>query len=143
MELSMDPMYLGSKVTSTSHSLDWEWMFYGFFVMICFGLSGLFGAMWYNLGTRAKPVWAQKTAFECGFDPLSSSWSPFSLRFFLLAMIFLAFDVEMVLFFCVVYSKGMFWLGMSSYLKFLLVLFMVVLFLGLVHEENEGSLEWK
>lgn len=32
---------------------------------------------------------------------------------------------------------------MSYYLKFLLVVFIAVLFFGLIHEENEGSLEWK
>nr|UPX89132.1 NADH dehydrogenase subunit 3 [Bankia sp. TBF03]UPX89144.1 NADH dehydrogenase subunit 3 [Bankia sp. TBF05] len=143
MGSGVDLVCLGTETSSVESFLEWEWFFYGVFVLVCLGLSCLFGAMWYNLGTRAKPVWAQKTAFECGFDPLSSSWSPFSLRFFLLAMIFLAFDVEMVLFFCVVYSKGMFWFGMSSYLKLLLVAFMLILLLGLVHEENEGSLEWK
>ena len=56
-------------------------------------------------------------------------------------MIFLAFDVEMVLFFCVVYTKGMVWMRISFYMKFLLVFFMLILFAGLVHEENEGRLE--
>nr|YP_010393090.1 NADH dehydrogenase subunit 3 [Bankia setacea]UPX89072.1 NADH dehydrogenase subunit 3 [Bankia setacea]UPX89084.1 NADH dehydrogenase subunit 3 [Bankia setacea]UPX89096.1 NADH dehydrogenase subunit 3 [Bankia setacea]UPX89120.1 NADH dehydrogenase subunit 3 [Bankia setacea] len=143
MDLSMYGNYLGTTVEVSTNGLEWEWMFYGFFVIVCLLLSCAFGGLWYNLGARVKPVWAQKTAFECGFDPLSSSWSPFTLRFFLLAMIFLAFDVEMVLFFCVVYTKGMVWMSMSFYMKFLLVFFMLILFAGLLHEENEGSLEWK
>lgn len=56
-------------------------------------------------------------------------------------MVFLAFDVEMVLFFCVIYTKGLSMVGLSYYIKFLLVVFVMVLFFGLVHEDNEGRLE--
>nr|UPX89168.1 NADH dehydrogenase subunit 3 [Dicyathifer mannii] len=120
-----------------------EWFFLHGFILVCLALSFVFGMLWYFVGARVKPVWAQKTAFECGFDPLSSSWAPFTLRFFLLALVFLVFDVEMVLFFSVVFSKGVYLGGLSYFMKFLLVFFLVILFVGLLHEENEGSLDWK
>nr|AYP41008.1 NADH dehydrogenase subunit 3 [Nodularia douglasiae] len=79
--------------------------------------------------------------FECGFDPIGSSRVPFSLRFFLLAVIFVVFDVEIVLLFPVVMMMGSCWMWIGSYLA--LLGFLVLLFGGVVHEWREGSLEWE
>lgn len=75
--------------------------------------------------------------FECGFDPKSSSRLPFSLRFFLIAMIFLIFDVEIALLLPAVitlfYSDLIFWFIICS-------VFLLILLLGLYHEWNQGAL---
>lgn len=112
------------------------------FLGFCAGVVLGFCALWFGVSTRVKMVRAsQKAAFECGFDALSNSWAPFTLRFFILAMIFLVLDVEMVLFFSVVYSKGVYLMEVSALMKLLLLVFLALLFVGLVHEENEGGLE--
>nr|YP_010230554.1 NADH dehydrogenase subunit 3 [Euwallacea fornicatus]QSV10218.1 NADH dehydrogenase subunit 3 [Euwallacea fornicatus] len=77
--------------------------------------------------------------FECGFDPKNSARLPFSLHFFLIAIIFAIFDVELTLFLpLVLLTKSM---NLSS-LLLCLTLFIVILLYGLFHEWNQGALNW-
>nr|YP_010835871.1 NADH dehydrogenase subunit 3 [Pila virens]WGC89390.1 NADH dehydrogenase subunit 3 [Pila virens] len=81
----------------------------------------------------------KNSPFECGFDPLKSARLPFSLRFFLLAIIFLVFDVEVVLLFPVLSSVNY---SFSIVSLFAVGIFLLVLIVGLFHEWSEGSLDW-
>nr|YP_010400332.1 NADH dehydrogenase subunit 3 [Indothais sacellum]UQS76031.1 NADH dehydrogenase subunit 3 [Indothais sacellum] len=91
------------------------------------------------LAKRAISDREKSSPFECGFDPIKSARLPFSLRFFLLAIIFLIFDVEIVLLFPILIS-------MTSSFSFAVVIslfiFLMILIVGLFHEWNEGSLDW-
>nr|QXF68536.1 NADH dehydrogenase subunit 3 [Yersinia mexicana] len=81
----------------------------------------------------------KNSPFECGFDPISSSRLPFSLRFFLIAIIFLIFDVEIALILPITiisnYCSLLTWTLTS-------ILFILILLIGLYHEWNQGSLMW-
>nr|QSF20366.1 NADH dehydrogenase subunit 3 [Mactra sp. WB-F]WIM35470.1 NADH dehydrogenase subunit 3 [Mactra sp.] len=94
------------------------------------------------LGQRVRRNSDKLVSFECGFDPMSSSRSPFSFRFFVLALLFLIFDVEVVMIISFCYSLGMSFFSLSSLSCFYFFLFFLILLLGLVHEANEGSLDW-
>nr|YP_010946849.1 NADH dehydrogenase subunit 3 [Rhabdoblatta nigrovittata]WGO57606.1 NADH dehydrogenase subunit 3 [Rhabdoblatta nigrovittata] len=81
----------------------------------------------------------KSSPFECGFDPKSSARLPFSLRFFLIAVIFLIFDVEIAL------LLPMTIIMLSSNMKSWFIIsmtFLIILLIGLYHEWNQGSLEW-
>lgn len=75
--------------------------------------------------------------FECGFTPKSIPRLPLSLRFFLVAIIFLIFDVELVLLFPIVRR-------IANSLPLVIILtiriFLIILILGLYYEINQGSL---
>nr|ABL09068.1 NADH dehydrogenase subunit 3 [Odontoglaja guamensis] len=81
------------------------------------------------------------SAFECGFDPISNSRSPFSTRFFMLIVIFLIFDVEVALIFPIL-SMTSYFTSTTSLLSFSFFIFLLVLTLGTFHEMNEGALDW-
>nr|UFR82870.1 NADH dehydrogenase subunit 3 [Jumnos ruckeri] len=77
--------------------------------------------------------------FECGFDPKSSSRLPFSIQFFLIAVIFLIFDVEITLLIPLILT-----IKSCNFLSYfyILIIFISILLLGLYHEWNQGALNW-
>nr|WIL79945.1 NADH dehydrogenase subunit 3 [Tenerus flavicollis] len=81
----------------------------------------------------------KNSPFECGFDPKSSARTPFSLHFFLIAMIFLIFDVEITLIlpFIIV-------IKMTNFMNFIYITFFTIFILsaGLFHEWKQGALNW-
>nr|WNH36585.1 NADH dehydrogenase subunit 3 [Nasutitermes sp. 3 MLW-2023a] len=81
----------------------------------------------------------KSSPFECGFDPKNSARLPFSSRFFLIAVIFMIFDVEIALLLpmpiTMLTSNMKSWMMISS-------VFLLILIIGLYHEWNQGSLEW-
>nr|YP_009450289.1 NADH dehydrogenase subunit 3 [Notonecta chinensis]AOW68979.1 NADH dehydrogenase subunit 3 [Notonecta chinensis] len=77
--------------------------------------------------------------FECGFDPKSSSRMPFSIQFFLIAVLFLIFDIEIVIILPMVITLT------NSMIKMWFItitMFVIILLMGLFHEWKNGILEW-
>nr|YP_009865014.1 NADH dehydrogenase subunit 3 [Linuparus trigonus]QKE42652.1 NADH dehydrogenase subunit 3 [Linuparus trigonus] len=81
----------------------------------------------------------KSSPFECGFDPLGSARIPFSLRFFLIAVIFLIFDVEITLLLplvSIVELTNIFTWTLTG------LAFLLILLFGLYLEWINGALEW-
>nr|YP_009971753.1 NADH dehydrogenase subunit 3 [Cucujus mniszechi]QNG56463.1 NADH dehydrogenase subunit 3 [Cucujus mniszechi] len=81
----------------------------------------------------------KNSPFECGFDPKSSPRTPFSLQFFLIAVIFLIFDVEITLLLPIILL-----IKITNMINFIIVFFffILILLLGIYHEWNQGALNW-
>nr|APF47489.1 NADH dehydrogenase subunit 3 [Choeras grammatitergitus] len=81
----------------------------------------------------------KNSPFECGFEPFESSRLPFSIHFYLVGVLFLIFDVEIVLLFPMMNS-----LKILNYLNWLFIslMIMLILYLGLEFEKSEGILKW-
>nr|YP_010397518.1 NADH dehydrogenase subunit 3 [Sympotthastia takatensis]UQJ73388.1 NADH dehydrogenase subunit 3 [Sympotthastia takatensis] len=91
------------------------------------------------LSKKALTDREKSSPFECGFDPMNSSRLPFSIRFFLIAIIFLIFDVEIALILPMImimkFSNLITWTITS-------IIFIIILLVGLYHEWNQGALNW-
>nr|BAD89196.1 NADH dehydrogenase subunit 3 [Chirocentrus dorab]BBF17084.1 NADH dehydrogenase subunit 3 [Chirocentrus dorab]BBU25495.1 NADH dehydrogenase subunit 3 [Chirocentrus dorab] len=77
--------------------------------------------------------------YECGFDPLGSARIPFSMRFFLVAILFLLFDLEIALLLPLPWGSQQFDPA-TTFLWAVAVL--VMLIAGLIYEWTQGGLEW-
>ncbi|MFG1482332.1 NADH-quinone oxidoreductase subunit A [Halobacteriovorax sp. XZX-3] len=90
-----------------------------------------------------NPTELKLTPYECGEEPTGTAWSNFNVRFYVIALVFLIFDVEGALMFPVatVY-KNFVDIGQGGAVLGSLLLFIVILSLGLVYCWKKGDLDW-
>nr|YP_008758114.1 NADH dehydrogenase subunit 3 [Misgurnus mohoity]AGW80428.1 NADH dehydrogenase subunit 3 [Misgurnus mohoity] len=88
---------------------------------------------------QMNPDAEKLSPYECGFDPLGSARLPFSIRFFLVAILFLLFDLEIALLLPLPWGDQLFNpAGTLLWASAVLIL----LTLGLIYEWVQGGLEW-
>ncbi|MGB9618189.1 MAG: NADH-quinone oxidoreductase subunit A [Desulfomonilaceae bacterium] len=77
--------------------------------------------------------------YECGMDPIGSARKRFSVRFFVLGMLFIVFDIELIFLFpwATIFEQ----LRVFGFIEMLV--FVVVLLVGLVYVWRKGALEWE
>lgn len=82
---------------------------------------------------------AQKgEAYECGIPAKGGSWIQFQVGYYLFALIFLIFDVELIFLYpWAVVVKQMGWIAFVE-----IVIFLLILFLGLLYAHKKGALKW-
>nr|QJW33595.1 NADH dehydrogenase subunit 3 [Arge aurora] len=81
----------------------------------------------------------KNSPFECGFDPKSSPRMPFSIHFFLIALVFIIFDVEITLILPLIKLMK---ISNNNSWWVLMLFFMMILIFGLLYEWKYGALNW-
>nr|AXS65365.1 NADH dehydrogenase subunit 3 [Cleroidea sp. 2 KM-2017] len=109
------------------------------FSLIIFGITTIMMMIASILSKKTFSDREKNSPFECGFDPKSSARMPFSLHFFLIAIIFLIFDVEITLLFPLISSMKVTLILNYSYLSMFII---IILLGGTYHEWNQGALNW-
>ena len=94
-----------------------------------------------------KPNHEKLTSYECGEEPTGNAWLPFNSRFYVIALVFLLFDVEMVFIFpwAIVFGNHEMnnidprwgWLALTE-----MFIFLGILILGLAYVWRKGDLDW-
>ena len=107
------------------------------FLVIALGLSGAFVVV--NLILSPKHPDPEKlSAYECGFEPFEDSRMKFDVRFYLVAILFIIFDLEIAFLFPWAISLGAIGgLGFTS-----MMIFLFILTVGFIYEWKKGALEW-
>ena len=77
-------------------------------------------------------------AYECGIPTTGSPWNQFNIGYYLFALIFLIFDVELIFLYpWAVVAKSMGWIAMIE-----IVIFFFILFIGFLYAHKKGALKW-
>ena len=79
------------------------------------------------------------SAYECGFEPFNDSRMEFDIRFYLVAILFIIFDLEIAFLFPWAITLGN--LGLFGFLSMMLFLF--ILTIGFIYEWKKGALDWE
>ena len=108
------------------------------FLAVAFVLGGVVIALGFLLGTR-KPDSEKLSPYECGFEAFENSRMKFDVRYYLVAILFIIFDLEIAFLFpwAVVLDQ----IGMVGFVA--MMVFLGILVIGFIYEWKKGALEWE
>ena len=108
------------------------------FLGIAIGLSVLIVAASYIVA-RQRPDSEKISAYECGFEAFDGARSRFDVRFYLVAILFIIFDLEVAFLFPWAVAFGD--IGLFGFWS--MVIFLGILTIGFIYEWKKGALEWE
>lgn len=108
------------------------------FLVIAIGMAAVMIGLSFILG-KQKPDPEKLSAYECGFDAFTDARNKFDVRFYLVSILFIIFDLEVAFLFPWAISLGT--IGMIGFWS--MMVFLGVLTVGFIYEWRKGALEWE
>ena len=108
------------------------------FLIIALGLSISFIVANFMFSPK-NPDPEKLSAYECGFEPFEDSRMEFDVRFYLVAILFIIFDLEIAFLFPWAISLGK--IGLFGF--FSMMIFLFILTIGFIYEWKKGALDWE
>ena len=108
------------------------------FIAVAGGMALIMVVASYLVG-KQKPDAEKLSAYECGFEAFDDSRGKFDVRFYLVSILFIIFDLEVAFLFPWAVSLGE--IGLFGFWS--MVVFLGVLTIGFIYEWNKGALDWE
>ena len=108
------------------------------FIVVGLGIATGMTAFSFIAGD-SKPDSEKLSAYECGFEPFQDSRMEFDVRFYLVAILFIIFDLEIAFLFPWAISLGN--IGILGFTSMMIFLF--ILTVGFIYEWKKGALDWE
>ncbi len=108
------------------------------FIVIGFAIGAVMMGMGFMLGSR-KPSEEKDSPYECGFEAFEDARMKFDVRYYLVAILFIIFDLEIAFLFPWAVVLGE--IGMVGFAA--MAVFLGILVVGFIYEWKKGALEWE
>jgi NADH-quinone oxidoreductase subunit A len=114
-------------------------------VMLAVGITAVMLGLSHLLGKAARRSKIKDTAYECGMPPVGEGTPRLAVKFYLVAMLFILFDIEVVFLYpwAVVFREMLADPGTANLIFFAMVSFLGVLFVGYLYIVKKRALDWK
>lgn len=107
-------------------------------LIIAIGLACIILGASYLLSVQ-KPDTEKASVYECGFDPYEDSRNQFDVRFYLVAILFIIFDLEV----SYLFPWAMVLKQLNLFGFWTMIVFLLILTVGFVYEWQKGALDWE
>lgn len=108
------------------------------FILVSILAGIVFVVLGYVLGPQS-PSEVKEDPFECGFKPFEDARSEFKVQYYLVAILFILFDLEVAF----IFPWALIFKSMGSSIFWAMFVFLAVLTLGFIYEWKKGALEWE
>lgn len=116
---------------------NWDYTFLGLFFLLVAVFAAL-PIIVASIVRPKKPSQQKLDPYECGLEKTGDAWIQFKIQYYLYALVFIVFDVEVILIFpwAVVFKE----LGPIAFIE--MAIFLAILFIGLIYVWKKRDLEW-
>ena len=109
-------------------------------IFLVFALIFSFGAFFLSILIGKKsPYYEKNSTYECGFEPFDETRGKFEVKFYLVAILFIIFDLEVTFLFP--WAISLHTIQLTGF--WTMVVFLLILTIGFVYEWRKGALEWE
>ena len=108
------------------------------FIALSVILALVLYALSYLIASQNSDV-EKDSAYECGYDPFDDARTKFDVRFYLVAILFIIFDLEVTFLFPWALTLG----RLTQFGYWTMIIFLGILTIGIIYEWKKGALEWE